>query len=140
MRDDGRRGPLGPEWARMGVADPSMAWWWSPSLPGFHLLLTCDSALGAAATASVGAGALAANRQASAMPAATIGADLGHALDVCRHLAAKVALDEDLFRGGHSIDDLAKPADLLFAEVFGPRIGADVGHLHELLSRGPPDP
>src|SRR5437660_472343 len=37
MRDDGRRGPLSPEWGRMGDADPSMARRGTPLLQGRRL-------------------------------------------------------------------------------------------------------
>src|SRR6267378_3725105 len=140
MRDDGRRGPLGPEWACIGAADPSMACWWPPSFPCLDLLLTCDSSLRAAPTTSVGARSLAANRQAPAMAAATVRADLGHSLDVHRDLAPKVALDQHFFGGGHAVDDLAEPADLLLGEVFDSRVSVEVGHLHELFGSRPADP
>src|SRR5207245_3136397 len=84
------------------------------SLAGLHLLLPRHRALGTAPAAGVGAGALAAHGQAAAVPLAAVGADLGQPLDVGRDLAAEVALDHDFLAGGEAVDDLAKPADLLF--------------------------
>src|SRR5713101_4397411 len=74
------------------------------------------------------------------MAHATVGADLGQALDVRRHVAPQVTFDEDLLRRAHPIDDLAQASHLFLAEVLGPRFSADVGGFHDLLRSGPADP
>src|SRR6185503_19265034 len=101
------------------------------------LLLPGDGPLRTTAAPSVGPGALAANRQPAAVPLAAVRADVDQALDVHRHLAAKVALDEDLLRGRHPVDDLAKAGDFLFREVLDARLRVGVGRLDD-LGRGRP--
>ena len=84
-------------------------------LLGHDLLLArllaahADGLLRAPAGARVGAGALAAHRQAAAVAQAAVGADLGETLDVERDLAAQVAFDAALQLLG---DDIAQLADL----------------------------
>src|SRR6266705_3268706 len=90
-------------------------------------------ALGSAPAACVGPRALAAHRQAAAMPLAAIGADLGQALDVHRDLPAQVTFDEDVFRARHPIDDLAQARDLFLAQVLGALVGIDACVLDDLL-------
>src|SRR5437588_2670510 len=75
-----------------------------------------DSPPRAAPGAGVGAGSLAAHREAAAMAQAAVGADLHQPLDVERDLAAQVALDAALELLG---DDVAQPADLGVVEVLG---------------------
>src|SRR6185312_6645340 len=97
------------------------------------LLLARDRALGSAPAASVGPGALAAHGQAAAVPLPAIGADLGEALDVRRHLAPEVTLDQDVLGGGEAVDDLAQAGHLLLGEVLGALAGVDIGVLDDLL-------
>src|SRR5207302_8316301 len=94
----------------------------SLSLAGLDLLLARDGALGSAAAARVGARPLAAHGQPAAMAPSAVRADLGHPLDVRGHLAAQVALDEDLLGGGHPVDDLAQARDPPVPEVLRPRV------------------
>src|ERR1700694_130360 len=133
-RGPGRR----PRSCARGAASGRLSW--LLSLTCFHLLLPCDCALRTAPAASVGARALAAYRQPAAMAHSAIRADLGHSLDVRRHLTAEVALDEDLLGGRHTIDDLTKPPDLLFGEVPDAYVWVDVGHLHQFLGGRRTDP
>src|SRR4051795_702636 len=82
-------------------------------LPAGHL-----HALRALARARVRLGALAVDRQATAVAETAVAADLHQALDVLRALAAKVALDGEVV-----VDVVAELADLVLGEV------ADVGVL-----------
>src|ERR1700736_6756905 len=111
-----------------------------PLLAGLDLLLTGDRALRTAAAARIGAGALSAHWKAAAVTAASVRADLGHALDVRGHLAPEVSFDEDFLRRGHAVDDLAQASDLLLAEVLHPGVGVEVGGLDDLLRGGAADP
>src|SRR6266508_6170880 len=81
-------------------------------------LLARHRLLGSLAGAGVGAGALAVDRQAPAVPDALVGADLLLALDVLRHFAAQVTLDLDVL-----VDPRPQPGDLLVGEVAHPRVG-----------------
>src|SRR5262245_36726677 len=80
-------------------------------LGGSGLLQRGGALLRALARARVGAGALAAHRQAAAMAHAAIGAQVHQALDVDRDLAAQVALDRQ------ARDLLADLLELLVGEV-----------------------
>ena len=71
------------------------------------------------------------NRQPTPVAQASVGAYLGQPLDVHRHLAAKVTLDEDLLVHGEAVDDLPKAAELVVGKVPDPGIRVDVGHLQE---------
>src|SRR6266480_687926 len=113
-----------------GCGRLSSAW---PSLTRLDLLLARDCTLGPAPAASVGPRALAAHRQAAAVPLAAIRADLGQPLDVHRDLAAQVTLDEDVFCARHPVDDLAQACDLFLAEVLGALARIDAGVLDDLL-------
>src|SRR3989442_11163871 len=92
----------------------SSAW---PLFARLDLLLASHCALGSAPAACVGPRALAAHRQASAMPLAAIGADLGQALDVHRDLPAQATFDEDGFPPPPPIDNLAQARQLFPAPV-----------------------
>src|SRR6266581_1642706 len=113
-----------------GCGRLSSAW---PSLTRLDLLLARDCTLRPAPAASVGPRALAAHRQAAAVPLAAIRADLGQPLDVHRDLAAQVTLDEDVFCARHPVDDLAQACDLFLAEVLGALARIDAGVLDDLL-------
>src|SRR5690554_2871626 len=91
-----------------------------------RLLLAGDGTARSLAGAGVGLGGLAAYGQATAVPQATVAADVHEALDVELHLAAQVALDFVL--GFH---DAAEPDDLGFGEVLDPGIRVDLGLGHD---------
>src|SRR5258708_19274265 len=94
--------------------------------PSFPLLpADTDSPLGTATAASIGAGALASNRQAPAVPEATVGADLLEPLDAESDLAAELTFHLELL-----VDDLAEAGALLVAELVDPGVGVDVGRAH----------
>src|SRR3954447_15632670 len=78
-----------------------------------HFLLACDlHALRALTRARVRLGALAVDRQATAVTEAAVRAVLHQPLDVLRALAAQVALDGEVL-----VDEVAELADLVLGEV-----------------------
>src|ERR1700759_1026679 len=77
-----------------------------------HFLLAGDGLRGALARACVGVSALAADRQALAVTQAAVATEVHQALDVHRHFAAQVALDEIV-----AVDGFADLDDLGFGEV-----------------------
>src|SRR5690606_1492744 len=85
------------------------------------------------AGARVGAGALAADRQATAMAEAAVAAQVHQPLDRDAHLAAEVALDGELADFG------AQALDLGLGQVTDLRGGGDFGRLAHLLRASPPD-
>src|SRR3954465_5674995 len=100
------------------------------------LLLAGDGALGTLAGTRVGLGALAADREALAVPATLVAADLDLAPDVGLDLAAEVTLDLDLVV---ALDRVAELHELLVAELVDAEVGADPGHGQELLGAGTAD-
>ena len=86
----------------------------SASAPSLLALLPphADGLLRALAGPGVRVRSLAAHRKAPAVPNPLVRADLDLALDVLRHLAAKVALDLVVL-----VDPVADPDDLLLGEV-----------------------
>src|SRR5919106_1466019 len=95
------------------------------------LLLAGHGLLGALAGAGVGVRALAAHRQASAVPDPLVGADLDLALDVLLRFAAQVALD--LVVG---VDPLPQADDLLLGQVAHAGVGVHPGALDRLDGPG----
>src|SRR5690349_4610665 len=89
--------------------------------PSSLLAPDADRLLRSASLASVGLGALAADRQVAPMAQAAVRADLDESLDVQRGLAAKVALDLVA-----PVDQLAEAVDLLLGEVADTRVRVDV--------------
>src|ERR1700730_17922934 len=81
-----------------------------------------DGSLGTAPAAGVGPGALAPDRQATAVAKATVGTDLHQALDAESNLPAELALDLELL-----VDHLAQARHLFVAELADPGVGIDVG-------------
>src|ERR1700677_4507527 len=88
------------------------------SLGGF-VALDADRLARAFARAGVGAGALTANRETTAMTDASVAIDGLEALEILLQLAAKVAFDDVLV----FLDDLDDAVELRI----GQRLGADVG-------------
>src|SRR6266699_1073757 len=82
------------------------------SLLGLDLLRACDRLLRALAGACVGVRALSADRESAAVADPLIAVDLDLALDVLRHLAAKITFDLVL-----RIDEVAKAHDFVVGEV-----------------------
>src|SRR3954471_12785448 len=99
-----------------------------------RLLLAGNGALGTLAGASVGLGALSADRQALAVTATLVAADLDLATDVGLDLAAEVTLDLVL-----GLDRVAERDELGVAQLVDPQVGADAGVGEELLGGGTAD-
>src|SRR6185295_753298 len=76
----------------------------------------------ALAGAGVGVRALAAHRQAAAMPRTAVAAEVHEALDAELDIAAQVALDAEV-----RLDRVADPADVILVEVIAPLVGRDAG-------------
>src|SRR3954451_23761487 len=98
------------------------------------LLLAGDGPLRALAGASVRLGALTADGQALAVPAALVAADLDLATDVCLDLTTEVTLD--LVVG---FDHVAELHQLLIAQRVHPDVRVDPGLDQELLCAGTAD-
>ena len=79
-------------------------------------LLAGDGFLGALAGAGVGAGALAADRQAAAMTNAAVAGDVAQARNVLRHLPAKLAFDRVVL-----VEQCGDARDFVFAKLAGVR-------------------
>src|SRR5919112_2926812 len=92
--------------------------WWHGLL---GLLLAGDGPLGTLAGAGVGLGALAADREALAVAAALVAADLDLAPDVGLDLTAEVTLDLDLVV---ALDRVAELDQLVVAELVHAEVGA----------------
>ena len=108
------------------TADPSLA---------DCLLLVGHRALRALAGASVGVGALAADREALAVTDALQAADLDLALDVALDVAAQVAFDLQVL-----VDVGADAVDLVLGEVRDLRVRVEFEFRADLLRRGQTDP
>jgi len=78
--------------------------------------------------------ALPVDREALAVPEATVGAEVHEALDVHLHLAAQVALDLVL-----GVDDLADRLDLLLGQLVDLLVEGDLGPSADLLRGGASD-
>src|SRR3954454_6143136 len=107
--------------------------WWHGLL---GLLLAGDGPLGTLASTGVGLGALAADREALAVTATLVAADLDLAPDVGLDLATEVTLDLDLVV---ALDRVAELDQLLVAELVDPQVGAHTGLGQELLGAGTAD-
>src|SRR4051795_1564061 len=99
-----------------------------------RLLLAGNGALGALAGASVGLGALTADRQALAVTAALVGADLDLAADVGLDLATEVTLDLEV-----ALDLVAELDQLGVAQLVDARVRVDPGRGQHLLGAGSAD-
>src|SRR4051794_18550036 len=99
-----------------------------------RLLLAGNGALRALAGASVGLGALSADRQALAVTAALVGADLDLATDVGLDLATEVTLDLEV-----GLDLVAELDQLGVPELVDPKVRVDAGGGEELLGAGSAD-
>src|SRR5207244_2882964 len=84
--------------------------------------------------AGVGAGALAAGRQAAAVAEAAVRADVAQPGDVLLHLAAERALD-----GVLAVEQRGQPADLFVGEFLGPPLRVDAGLLAQAQGQRRPD-
>src|SRR3990170_21096 len=117
-----------------------------PRSPGVHgglapvprllagLLLAGHRALGPLARARVGPGALATDREALAVAAALVAADLDLAADVGGHFAAEVTLDLEV-----GLDVVAELDQLVVAQLVHPQVGADAGGVEQLVGAGTAD-
>src|SRR3990170_3672593 len=99
-----------------------------------RLLLAGDGALRALAGARVGLGALTADREAHAVAATLVAADLDLAADVRLDLTSEVALDLEV-----GFDLVAKLDQLLVTERVDPGVRVDAGGGQELLGAGTAD-
>src|SRR3954464_13216016 len=99
-----------------------------------RLLLAGNGALRTLAGASVGLGALAADRQALAVTAALVGADLDLATDVGLDLSTEVTLDLEV-----AFDLVAELDQLGVAQLVDARFGIDPGRGENLLGAGTAD-
>src|SRR3954451_15105991 len=91
-------------------------------------LLAGDRLRLALAGAGVGVGGVATHRQAAAVAQAPIGAEIHEPLDVHRHLAAKVALDDVV-----AVDGLADLEHLGVSQLADPALGRDADLVGDLL-------
>src|SRR5829696_1475530 len=99
-----------------------------------YLALAGDAeAPGALATAGVGLGPLAADREPAPVAEAAVGPDLHQPFDVLRALAPEVTLDFTV------LDRLAKFHHLVLGQVFDRGAGVDARLLEDLLRRGAAD-
>src|SRR4051794_33425652 len=98
------------------------------------LLLAGDRARLALAGAGVGVGALAADREAPAVPEAAVAGEVHQPLDVHRGLAPEVALDLVVL-----VDRLADVADFLVGQVLDPFLARDSELGDDVLGRGAAD-
>src|SRR4051795_4521961 len=101
-----------------------------------RLLLAGHGPLGTLAGARVGLGALTADREALAVAATLVAADLDLAPDVGLDLATEVTLDLDLVV---ALDRVAELDQLLVAELVHPHVGAHSGLGQELVGAGTAD-
>src|SRR5215204_3552824 len=92
------------------------------------LLLAGDRLRLALAGAGVGVGALAAHRQAAAVAQAPVGAEIHEPLDVHRHFAAQVALDDVV-----AVDGLADLKHFRVGQLADPALGRDADLVGDLL-------
>src|SRR4051812_30694100 len=99
-----------------------------------RLLLAGHGALRALAGARVGLGALPADREALAVAATLVAADLDLATDVGLDLTAEVTLDLVL-----RLDRVAELDELGVTQLVDPQVGADAGVGEELLGGGAAD-
>src|SRR3954447_15762387 len=99
-----------------------------------RLLLAGNGALRTLAGASVGLGALTADRQALAVTAALVGADLDLAADVGLDLSTEVALDLEV-----GFDRVTQTDQLGVAQLVHAGVGTDPGGREELLGAGTAD-
>src|SRR5687767_8241804 len=99
-----------------------------------RLLLAGDGALGTLAGARVGLGALTADREAHAVAATLVAADLDLATDVRLDLATEVTLDLEV-----RFDLVAELDQLLVAERVDSRVRVDPGRGEQLLGAGTAD-
>ena len=98
------------------------------------LLLVCDRTLRALAGTGVGLAALAADRQALAVPDTAVTTNLGEALDVHRHVAAEITL--------HSVavaNDFAELGLVGLGQILDAGVGIDTGLGQNLVGAGAPD-
>src|SRR2546423_5932265 len=95
---------------------------WHDLLLCLDLLADADRLARAATGASIGARALAANREATPVAQAPVGADFDQPLDVEGDLATQLAFDF-----GFLVDDVAQAADLLVIEILDAQVRVDVG-------------
>src|SRR5690349_3702107 len=100
------------------------------------LLLAGDGPLGTLARAGVGLGALAADREALAVTATLVAADLDLAPDVGLDLAAEVTLDLDLVV---ALDRVAELDQLFVAQLVDAEVGVHTGLGENLLGAGTAD-
>src|SRR3954451_8130506 len=99
-----------------------------------RLLLAGNGALRTLAGASVGLGALTADRQALAVAAALVGADLDLAADVGLDLSTEVALDLEV-----GFDRVAETDQLGVPQLVDADVRVDPGRREELLGAGTAD-
>src|SRR6478609_4927055 len=99
-----------------------------------RLLLAGNGALRTLAGARVGLGALAADREAHAVAATLVAADLDLAADVRLDLTSEVTLDLEV-----GLDLVAKLDQLLVTERVDPGVRVDAGGGQELLGAGTAD-
>src|SRR4051812_15501313 len=100
-----------------------------------HALLAGDGLARTFAGAGVGAGALAADGQAAAMPQAPVAANIAEPGDVLLDLAAEEALDLELV-----LQQLGDAGDVIVAELAGAPVRVDVQPVADLDRGGRPDP
>src|SRR5690606_25760741 len=98
------------------------------------LLLAGDGALRTLAGASVGLGALTADREAHAVAAALVAADLDLATDVGLDLTTEVTLDLEV-----GVDLVAELDQLLVTQLVDPEVRVDPGRCEQLLGAGTAD-
>src|SRR5690606_9995127 len=99
------------------------------------LLLARHGPLRALAGPRVGTGPLAADRQATPVTDALIGADLHLAPDVRGDLAAQVT-----FKLVVALQEIPEPDELLIGQVTSPLVWVDACGRESLLGAGPADP
>src|SRR4051812_39778253 len=102
--------------------------------PSLGLLLAGDGPLRALAGTGVRLGALTADGQALAVPAALVAADLDLATDVGLDLTAKVTLDLVV-----RFDRVAELHELLVAQLVDPHVRVDASRGQKLLGAGTAD-
>src|SRR5438067_2760860 len=95
---------------------------WHALLLCLGLLTNADGLARATTGARIGAGALAANRKATPVTQAAVGANFNQPLDVERDLATQLA-----FHFGFFVDDVAQAAHLLVIEILDAQVRVDVG-------------
>src|SRR3954467_14547239 len=93
----------------------------------FDALFAGDGFLGALAGACVGAGALAADREAAAVADASVAGDVAQTRNVLRYLAAELAFD-----GVVLVQERGDAGYFVFAELAGVRLRVDTGFVAQL--------